>query len=144
MSYPVWPSALPRPERNTWSAVPQDARQKRRSEAGPPGYRRRFSSASTSVSLSIVVDRNGNAIFENFFKQTVSLGAGLFWMPDPTTDGWPLYASDGRPLLISGGPNDGKPILLSRQWLVTFGDQLPNETIIGVEFRRSFTVEVMP
>ena len=140
MTYPVWPTQLPRPERAAWSVQPQDARLKRRSDAGPVGYRRRFSSASRTVSMSIFVDRNGKAIFDNFFRDDAALGTGLFWMPDPTTDGWPLKADDGRQILT----DDGTPILLSEQLLVTFGDNLPSEVVVGINFRISFSVEVMP
>ena len=144
MSYPVWPSALPRPERRTWQATPQDARLERRSDAGPTGFRRRFSSASTLVSLSVLLSRNGKAVFDNFYKETTSGGAKLFWMPDPTTDGWAMLDSEGRPILVAGGPDDGKPVLLAALWLVTFGKDLPAETIEGVEFRKSFNIVVMP
>ncbi len=57
MSYPVWPSDLPNPERAGYQATPQDARRQRRSDAGPVSFSRRFSSASTSVTMSIVVSR---------------------------------------------------------------------------------------
>ena len=140
MSYPVWPTQLPRPERSTWGVQPQDTRLKRRSDAGPAGYRRRFSSASRTVNLSIVVDRNGKAIFDNFFRDEATQGAGLFWMPDPTTDGWALKTDDGQQILT----DDGTPILLSEQWLVTIGEALPSEAVVGIEFRISFSVEVMP
>ncbi len=46
-------------------------------------------------------------------------------MPDATTDGWPMLDGDGNPVLVSGGPADGKPVLLSALWLVTFGKTLP-------------------
>lgn len=140
MSYPNWPEVLPRPERNSWQTSPQDARQKRRSDAGPVSYRRRFSSASRSVSLSVILDRDQKAVFDNFYVEDIALGARLFWMPDPTTDGWPLLTDDGSALLT----DEGTPILLGETWLVTMGDNLPTETVIGVEFRISFSVEVMP
>ena len=144
MSYPVWPSSLPRPERDTWSAVPQDARQKRRSDAGPKGYGRRFSSAARTVRLSMLLSRDEKGAFERFFREDIAQGAGLFWMPDPTTEGWPLLTSEGQPLLISGGAQDGMPILMAGRWLVTIGDELPSEAVVGVRFRLSFSVEVMP
>lgn len=144
MSYPLWPARLPRPERNTWSAVPQDGRLKRRSDAGPPGYKGRFSSRGRTVNLSVVLDRSQCAVFDLFFEETTAGGSRLFWMSDPTTHGWQLLTSDGQPLLIAGGASDGLPILLARQWLVTFGDNLPTETVVGVEFRKTFSVEVMP
>ncbi len=136
----VWPPALPRPERTTWQSVPQDARQKRRSDAGPTSYRRRFSSASKTVSMSIVLDRNQKELFDRFFHHDTKEGSLLFWMPDPTTHGWALGTSDGAPLMTS----DGHPIVMARRWLVTFGANLPTETVQGTEFRKSFSVEVMP
>lgn len=144
MTVAVWPSSLPKPDRDTWNAQPQDARLKRQSEAGPPTWRRRFSNAAKMVSLSVLLDRDQNAIFENFYLYDTKQGSLLFWMPDPTTDGWFLYTDDGSPLLISGGDNDGAPILLGAQWLCSFGDTLPNETVVGIRFRRTFSVVVIP
>lgn len=140
MTYAVWPPELPKPERNTWQSTPQEARLKRQSDAGPPGYRRRFSSAATMVTLSVILSRNQKAIFDRFFAVDTRRGALMFWMPDPTTDGWPMLTSDGVPVLTI----DGQPVLLSARWLVTFGESLPVETIQGIEFRKSFNVVVMP
>lgn len=135
-----WPSDLPRPERSTWQLTPQDARRKTQSEAGPPRYRRRFSSAAKMVTLSVILSRNGKAIFDRFFHEDCAEGAHLFYMPDPTTEGWPLLAANGSPLLTS----DGAPILLGGRWLCAWGDQLPTETVQGVEFKKTFSVVVMP
>lgn len=136
----MWPQELPRPERSSWQVSPQDARRKRQSDAGPPGYRRRFSSAAKMVSLSIVVRRNGKGIFDNFFHHECNEGTRLFYMTDPTTEGFPLYASNGLPLLTS----DGQPLLLAGRWLCAWGDQMPVETVQGTEFRKTFSVVVMP
>ena len=135
-----WPSDIPRPERSTWQLTPQDARRKIQSEAGPPRYRRRFSSAAKMVTLSVILSRNGKAIFDRFFHDDCAEGAHLFYMPDPTTEGWPLLAANGSPLLTSGGA----PILLGGRWLCAWGDQLPAETVQGVEFKKTFSVVVMP
>jgi hypothetical protein len=136
----TWPSSLPRPERNTWQLTAQDARRKRQSEAGPPSFRRRFSSAARMVSLSMMLDRNQRAIFDLFFHNACAEGTHLFWMPDPSTEGWPLLTSDGLPLLTGAGV----PILLGGQWLCSWGAEMPVETVIGREFRKSFSVVVMP
>ncbi|SLN37956.1 hypothetical protein AQS8620_01416 [Aquimixticola soesokkakensis] len=137
----TWPPTLPKPERKTWQVTPQDARAKRQADAGPPSFRRRFSSVSKTVNLSLVLTRNGKAIFDRFFHEDCAEGTHLFWMPDPTTDGWPLLATDGRPLLTA----EGAPILLAAQWLCSFGEQVPVETVEGqVEFRKTFSVVVMP
>ncbi|OJF92661.1 hypothetical protein AX761_20895 [Rhizobium sp. 58] len=140
MTYPAWPVALPRPERQSWQATPQDARRRRRSDAGPVSYRRAFSSASRMVSMSVVLLRWQKSIFETFYEETVSGGSRLFTMPDPTTDGWPMLDSNGVAILDGGGV----PVLLSKSWLCTFGEPTPIETIVGVRFRFSFAIEVMP
>ncbi|HBU15721.1 MAG: hypothetical protein A2092_13465 [Rhodobacteraceae bacterium GWE1_64_9] len=139
MTYAVWPTSLPRPERNSWQRQPQDSRLKRQTDAGPPGWRRRFSSAAQMVSLSVMLTRNQKAIFDRFFGDITRGGSLLFWMPDPTTDGWPMLDNAGNPLL-----SGGVPLLLSARWLVSFGDQLPQESIQGTEFRKAFSVVVMP
>lgn len=140
MTIPVWPDTLPKPERNTWQSAPMEARLKRNPETGPPGYRRRFSGVPRSVSLSILVGRSGKAEFDDFYNNTTKAGSLPFYMPDPVTDGWPLLYSDGSPLLA----DDGTPLLMAANWLCLFGDQLPTDTIVGVEFRISFSVTVMP
>ena len=62
-------------------------------------------------------------------------------MPDPSTDGWRVLDTAGAPLLMG----DGRPLLIRATWLCSFGDELPAETMVGqVEFRKSFSVVVMP
>lgn len=140
MTIPFWPSALPRPERDTWSKSPLEARVKKRPEAGPPSYRRRFSGVAKTVHLSTMITRAQKAIFDDFYENKTSFGSKLFTMPDPTTDGWALLDSQGRQMLTSLGV----PILLSATWLCFFGDDQPVETVVGMRFRITFTVAVMP
>lgn len=135
-----WPVELPRPERNTWQLQPQDARRRTQADAGPPRYRRRFSSAGKMVTLSLILSRNGKAIFDNFFHDTCAEGSHLFRMPDPTTHGWPQLASTGQQLLTA----NGRPLLVSAHWLCSWGDQTPVETLQGIEFRKTFSVVVLP
>ncbi len=144
MSVPTWPSDLPRPERNSWGAQLQDPRKQRRSEAGPTTWQRRFSSAAKLVSLSVLLTRDEKALFERFHEDDTKFGSIPFWMPDPTTDGWGLLIHTGAPALISGGPHDGEPLLLAGRWLCSFGSQIPRETIVGVEFRKTFDLVVYP
>lgn len=136
----TWPSTLPRPLRESWQASPQDARLKRRTDNGPSGYRRKFSSSAKLVSLSIDVGRDGKAVFDNFFADECAKGSLPFYMPDPTTDGWPLLADGGAPLLT----DEGVPLLLANIWLCQFGDSVPVETVIGNRFRVAFSIAVMP
>ena len=135
-----WPADLPRPERDTWRASRNDGRLSTQQNSGPMRTRRRFSSVSKPVNLSIFVDRNGKAIFDSFFDDVTAGGARPFLMPDPTTDGWPLLMHDGTPVLTTSGV----PLLLAANWLCLFGQTMPSEAVKGVYFRISFSIEVMP
>jgi hypothetical protein len=136
----TWPAELPRPERQTWALTPQEARRKRQPDAGPPGYRRRFTSVARLVTMSVLLTRNGRAIFDRFFHEDCAEGSLNFWMPDPTTDGWPMLTSAGVPVLNGAG----LPVLLSARWLCAWGDQMPGEAVQGTEFRKTFGIVVLP
>jgi hypothetical protein len=140
MTIPTWPTTLPRPERQSFQKTWMDGRLKRQTDSGPPGYRRRFSSVAKPVSLSILTSREQQEVFETFYEDETAGGSLPFYMPDPTKDGWPLLDESGRPLL--GG--DGRPVLMSARWLCFFGDTLPVITVVGIEFRISFNIVVMP
>lgn len=140
MTIPTWPAALPRPERNTFQKTPAEARLKRRSDAGAPAYRLRFSGVPYLVNMSIVVSRSGKATFDDFYEDTTRWGSLPFWMPDPTTEGWPMTDEAGNTVL----DGNGHPVLMSGTWLCMFGDTPPTETVIGIQFRKTFSVTVMP
>lgn len=140
MTVPVWPGALPRPMRDEYQVQMQDARLPQPPEVGPMGFRRQYSSVATDVRMKIDVSRNEKAIFEQFFIHDTRRGALAFWMPDPTTDGWPMLTGSGAPLL----DHSGAPMLLAARWLCLFAQALPVETVIGNRFRKTFSVLVMP
>lgn len=137
---PIWPAGLPKPDRETWQRTPQEARIKRQNQNGPPGYRRRFSSAAQMVTLSLTLTRADAALFDEFFFSSTEQGSLPFWMPDPTRDGWALMAAGGGALIT----HDGRQILIGAWWLCIFGDSLPTEAIVGGEFRKTFSVVVLP
>ncbi|MET1410699.1 hypothetical protein ABVF61_00425 [Roseibium sp. HPY-6] len=137
---PVWPAELPKPQRSSFQKQLQDPRIKKRAETGPPGYKRRFSSVSTLVSLSIKINREQLAVFETFHEVDTQMGALPFLMPDPITDGWPLLAPDGNALLAP----DDEPILIAAHWLVLFGENMPAISKPGLQFVVTFPVSVMP
>lgn len=140
MTVPYWPSDLPRPNRAGYQRQTDDPRLARRAEAGPPAYRRRWSSTTRSVALVIDVSRSQKAIFDDFHDEVTASGSLPFWMPDPTTDGWPVLDAIGAPVLAG----DGAPLLLAAQWLCLFGATTPVETLRGVRFQISFGVTVLP
>lgn len=136
-----WPPTLPRPERESWQVQPMEARRRRTSETGPPAYRRRFSSVPKTVTMSLILSRSLREVFDRFFEIDCAQGSLLFRMPAPTTHGWAVLTDGGLPVLTAGGA----PLLLSQIWLCAWGDQPPAETFLGqVEFRKSFTLVVMP
>lgn len=137
-----WPAALPRPERNTWQLQPQDARRKRKNDTGMPGYRRRFSSIAKQVTLSLVLDHDQRGVFDRFFHETCQEGSIRFWMPDPTFEEWALTTEAGTPLLVSAA--GAEQLTVSGLWLCAWGDQLPTETVEGIQFRKSFQIWVLP
>ncbi|MDO5648867.1 hypothetical protein [Paracoccus sp. (in: a-proteobacteria)] len=141
MSYPLWPAGLTQFERQGWQAQAQDSRRKRQADAGPPSFRRRFSSAARRVSLSLIASRDQKAVFDRFYDDECANGSTLFWMPDPATDGWPVLGNDGLRLLTG----DGQLLLMAARWLCAWGDEPPVETIQGdTDFRIAFSVWVMP
>nr|WP_272212408.1 hypothetical protein [Marinicella sp. W31]MDC2878323.1 hypothetical protein [Marinicella sp. W31] len=140
MTILTWPSELPKPDRDGYQRQIDDPRGERPRDTGPRGWKRRWSSVSKSVSLTIDVDRSQKAVFDRFYEDNADFGSSLFWMPDPTTDGWPLLMPDGQPLLM----HDGTPLLMAARWLCLFGKPVPSETVRGIRFKIAFNVTVMP
>lgn len=135
-----WPSELPRPERPTWQRSLQDSRRKTQGEAGPARYRRKLSRVAQLVTMSLLLNRDLRAVFDRFYEVDCAGGTRLFRMPDPTTDGWALLSCEGVPLLVA----EGQPLLMSKIWLCAWGDTPPGETIVGIECRKTFNLQVMP
>jgi hypothetical protein len=140
MSIPIWPIEIPKPTRQGYSAQNQDPRLRKNADTGPTGYRRRWSSVARTVNLTVIVSRSGKATFDRFYNDTTAHGHKPFYLPDPVTDGWSLFSDNNVQLLT----DDDRPITLAAQWLCLFGDSTPTETIKGLEFVISFSVEVMP
>ncbi|WP_226557876.1 hypothetical protein [Salipiger thiooxidans] len=140
MTVLTWPPELPRPLRDRYQAQATDPRLKRAQDAPIPGYRKRYSNAANGVQLSLVLSRLQKGVFDTFYRDAAGRGTKAFWMPDPTTDGWPLLTPGGKYLLAA----DGSQVLMSKRWLCVFGDEPPSETLRGMTFTKSFSVWVMP
>lgn len=138
-----WPVNLPPPQRDSWQYKPQEARRKRQNDAGPAGYRRRYSSVAKSVSMSLKLTHGQRAVFDQFFAETCQQGSVRFWMPDPTNDGWALTNEGNVALLVNA--ISAVPLEISEQWLCAWGDELPTETVVDqVKFLKSFSIWVLP
>lgn len=137
----IWPTELDPPERESWGAQWDDARAHRSGEGRPSRYGRRMSAVSERVQMSLICTARQRAIFKRFYIRDTRRGALLFWMPDPSRDGWPLATPTGAPLVTPGGA----PLQISARWLCLFGRETPTEASANqVEFRMSFAVEVLP
>lgn len=140
MTVPVWPADLPRPNRQGYGEQYIDPRRPKSGETGPPGKRLGALRAARTVAMTLRLERSEWAVFERFFETDINYGSLPFWMPAPTSDGWPLLTPDGVPLLAP----DDTPLLMSATWLCLMGDDMPKSVPAGVQFHVSFTVTVLP
>lgn len=141
MTLPTFPAELDKPMRDSFAMGTGETRRLFQPEAAPLVPRARYSTASKPVAMTLIVDRNGLAVFDNFYQYTLGNGASPFLMPDPSTDGWGLLDADGNPLLLGG---DGAPLLLAATWVCMFGAGLPERRMTGRNFSISFGLAVMP
>lgn len=139
MTVATWPDTLPHPRRKGYSEQYIDARRDKSGETGPPGVRLGWPGAARTVAMTLRLARAQKAVFERFFEDDIKLGSKPFWMPAPTSDGWPLLTPDGAPLLLPSGA----PVLVSSTWLCLIGE-VPTSVPAGVQFHVSFTVTVLP
>ena len=136
----IWPDSLPLPTRAGYGQQRMDGRMRKSAETGPPGYRRRYSSNASAMSLVLLASRAQKATFDVFWDETLSAGSLPFLMADPVSNDWPLLTSDGKALLT----HDGAAILVARQLLCLMGEAPPSETLRGVTFEIGFAIVVMP
>lgn len=141
MTIPQWPSTLPRPTRASYAATAPDGRLSTKMEAGPPRVRRRYSSAAATRQMAIVATGDQRARFWRFWGEDTVGGSLPFFVPDWTRDGVALTTETGAVLTLA----DGTPILIAATQLALFGtEQPPSEAMVGVEFRITFQLMIMP
>lgn len=140
MTLPFYPPELPKPERAGYQFSRGDGRSRTQEDRGPFNVRRRFSAVANAVAFSTILTRAELARFDRFFDEEVAGGSLPFLMPDPATDGWALLTDEGVPLLT----DEGVPLLLAETWVCLFGAQLPAARPVGVQFRVTFEIAVMP
>lgn len=90
--------------------------------------------------MTVWVDRSLKGDFDVFFHEVTADGALPFTMPDPTTDTWPLLNHNGVPLL----DQLSRPLLMSKIWVCFFGETTPVVTPIGMQFKITFPIVVLP
>lgn len=139
MSVAHWPESLPPVLRAPFNASRMEGRRRKSSE-GVPAYKRRFSRTALRVVLGIEATAAQRAVFHAFFDDDTAGGSLPFVLPDPTLDGQRLLTGSGDVLLHS----NGQPLLIAANWLCLFGDELPQEQIVGGRFAITFSVWVLP
>lgn len=142
MAIVVWPSELPqRFLVDGYSEKLRDGRILTKTSAGPGKARRRFSSAVIPVSATLHLTLTNKARFERFWTEETDDGTIPFLIDDQTRDLVPLVTSGGSILLDVYG----NPVLVAAKWLAMFGQDGPTITPVGgVQYRASFTLNVMP
>lgn len=136
----VYPSELPPPLQDDYQQARGEGRYRSNADAGPPNVRTRFSAVADTVAFSTMLDRAERARFDRFYIEEIKRGALPFYLPDPGTDGWAALTYDGEPILTY----DGDPVLMAESWLCLMGARLPVMTVIGLSWRVSFEVTVLP
>ncbi len=140
MTVEEWPGELPRPMRSGFQYAMGDPRKRTQPDEGPQRSGRRYSQTADPVNMTLDLSVDQLAVFEHFWKLVTRFGSKVFYMPAPVYDEVGLQDQDGTPLL----DENGTPILLAAVWLCQFGDQTPAFAPIGVRWRISFQVMVMP
>lgn len=140
MTLPAWPAELPLPLRDGYAAGRDDARVQRPADAGPPGYRRRFSSVAEPTQLQFDFNRAQLAIFDTFWRSTCAEGSLPFTMADPATDGWALLNDDGSPVLDEADA----PVVLASVRVCLFGREPPSRRAYSNRFRVTVEVSFLP
>lgn len=139
MTVAVWPSTLPRPMRDGFSAGLADVRRFTPDEAGMPKARARFSAGAAPLAYPMEVDRDGVATLETFYSTTLKRGTLPFLMPDPTTDAWALRTAGAEVT-----DEAAETLLAASWWLVMFGQGSPQYRVVGVRFRYALNLLILP
>lgn len=140
MSVPIFPEELLQPTRTGYERALGDARIWMPTEAAIAKPVRAASLTAQEIALVLDLTRDQAARFDRFWAEETGRGTLPFVMQDPTLDGHPLGAADGKQLLAA----DGTPILIEAWWLCLFGRAAPRERIIGIRYQRAVSLMVLP
>ena len=140
MTLPSWPTELERPLRDGFSQQIGDNRRRQKADQGPPRMRRSTSKAIETIGMSFMATADLRDRFWRFYREEVGSGALPFLVPDWGRDGLVLWDSSGIVLT----DEDGTPLLIAATWVCVFGDRLPGDVPVGVEWRIQFDLVVLP
>lgn len=142
MSLLVWPDDLPqRFQRDGFSQGFGDGRLRTSMETGPQKTRRRFSSVTRPLQVTMDERADAFARLHRFYDDDTKGGSLPFLIRDQMQDGLPLGTEDGAILQDETGAD-----LLFESWLlVMFGDAPPTpQDRGGGWYRSTFPLVIMP
>ena len=140
MTMPSWPSELLRPLVDGFEQAKQDNRIIARSDRGPPRVRRGMSKVAEAVSVAFYCTDDHKARFDRFHIEETELGAWPFLVPSWVTDNHELLTADGINLL----DHEDTPLLIAATWVCLFGQSMPSVVPMGLEWRISFDLVILP
>lgn len=140
MTVPRWPPELPRALRQGYSRSRPDGRQSTQPEVGPPRVRRRFSAAIAPMTMTIDVSADQRMRFSRFWEEDTGFGSLPFLIPDWTIDGLDMGTASGSSLTTA----NGETLEIAASLLVMFGRDPPTEIPVGIRYRITFQLSIMP
>lgn len=140
MTVPSWPDDLPRIMRSGYGRTLPDGRMATKSDSGPPRVRRRYSAAPAPMQATIDVSVDQRQRFWRFWLEDTASGSLPWWAPDWTIDGLSLTDETGAVLTDESGTE----LLIAATILVMFGADPPAESAIGVRYRITLSLSILP
>ena len=137
---PSWPTELERPLRDGYQRQRGDNRRMTQAEQGPPRVRRGRSKSIQTVPMSFYLSYDQEARFQRFYVEETEEGALPFLIPNWGTDGSELLTPSG----LSLTDHEDTPLLIAATWVAMFGESVPNTDPMGVEWRVSFNLVILP
>jgi hypothetical protein len=126
---------------SSFSLSRSDSRLRSSMSQGPAKVRRATSAAPMPVAVSLTLNTDQAALFEQFYEVNLNGGVEPFTLPDKRYDGQPLLDSSGNPLL----DGSGNPLLISASWLARIADATPQQSAVsGTVYRYSLQLEILP
>ena len=140
MTMPSWPSELLRPLVDGFQQGREDNRLIARADRGPPRVRRGMSKATEAVGVAFYCSADQRARFDRFHIDETELGALPFLVPGWGIDNHDRLAAEGLNLLT----HEDVPLLIAATWVCLFGQTTPSVVPMGLEWRISFDLVILP
>jgi len=140
MTMPSWPTELLAPLRDAFQRQRGENRMLTRSDQGPPRVRRSASKSTETVQIAIYCTADHLARFHRFHDEECADGSLPFLVPGWGKIDLGLLTDEGEELLT----DEDVPILIDDTWPCLFGQSRPNEVSMGVEWRVSFDMVILP